>query len=252
MKLRIGGLMVALVAVAAYVGACNVKQPSPGCPVQHGDWAVKYTLKTGTGACANLSTTEPMISFEKYNVPGTQENKLAVRPMGLGNMIDNGRMDPADPRGQNATALAKLDYLPGADDFCNVKEIPAAQQAFEEIPPTFLEDGGIDDPGAPAVTMKYQYKNMKVLVNANAPGTQMIGEVEYTEDNCTATYKMIGMWPPVSCDDGTGTADLTLCDPNPDYDAGRSLGSGINPTFKYVCDPDILMCMIATDPPSFK
>ncbi|MBI3181787.1 MAG: hypothetical protein HYZ28_06555 [Myxococcales bacterium] len=258
MKLRIIGIVAGLIGVAAYVGACNVPQPSPGCPVGHGPYAVKFTKVTGTGPCSQIPGD--LVGLEKYVVPGAADGKVAIRVNTLGSLwADVGRVDPADPDGKKINALGKIGLEPGGDNFCPITGVSAAEQAFEEIPATPNPDGGADlDPGAPALSIKYQWKNFKVYATALAPGTQFASDLTYTEDTCTAEYKAWGVWPPVACAgedaDGNPVPDESLCHPNPD--AGQrsacdpNSGFCLNSDFDVTCDKDLMLCVLKQEPPS--
>jgi hypothetical protein len=41
-----------------------------------------------------------------------------------------------------------------------------------------------------------------------------------------------------------------LCSPYANPDAGLATGSGINPDYAVVCDPNLLLCVLAKEPPS--
>jgi hypothetical protein len=248
MKLRIIGFSAASITLAAYIGACGVAQPKPGCPIASGPFAAKYTKVSGTGGCSELPGE--MIGFEQYTVPGAKETKIAVRPYGLGaRFIDdtNGeqpQVPTGDEKGVNLNAIGKFPQVPGADDFCVASDLSVAKADFEKADETLLADGGVDLPEIPATSIAYEFTDLKVLVTPEAPGTQFTANVKYTQDGCTATYSAIGMWPAHGC----GSDDD--CDPLPNLDAGRVTGSGINPSFPVKCDMDLGMCMITKPPPA--
>ncbi|HTJ80234.1 MAG TPA: hypothetical protein VL400_00885, partial [Polyangiaceae bacterium] len=71
---------------------------------------------------------------------------------------------------------------------------------------------------------------------------------------CSATYKLIGIWPPVDCGvyeydecDNlvSATPDDKVCQIQPaDAPPGSTV---VNPDFKATCDPNLLIC-VATKP----
>lgn len=128
----------------------------------------------------------------------------------------------------------------------------------------------------PKTDLKYEWSNVKFYVTAAATGTQFMADVKITLNGCEATYTAVGMWPAIDCtpfqvtdpNDTTGAAcggemdapcpdgsacdadskchkllDVTgedLCNPDPDVNRGRPIGSGINPDFgPVVCDTEI-------------
>lgn len=241
MKLRIVGLLAGIIGVAAWVGACTVTQPKPGCPVAHGGFASKYTLTSGTGDCSQLKGE--IVGIEKYNKPGTNDNTIALRANGLGALA----VDRTDPNGANKiNSVGKMASVTTADDFCEVTGLSVAKQDFPAIAQELDPDGGVTTPAQPALSIAYEWSDVRILVKPIAAGTQYTGNLKYTQDGCTANYKVIGLWPAIEC-----TEDVN-CDPNPDLDAGRTVGSGINPSFLQTCDKALGLCMLTQDPPALK
>jgi hypothetical protein len=226
-------------ACAAWLGACQ-GQPSAGCPVLTSNPAVglppywmKYTKVSG-GTCGDLPGEA--IGFQKYNTPGTKEIRMAYVFEGLGHEYhSNGRVDPADPDGKKLLGFAKFPFAPEADLTCSASQFEHPAQNFESVPDELLPDGGVDVPGSPALSRKYEFQNLKFLATVNAPGTVFTAEVKLTEDTCTATMKAIGLWPQIGCDPANNDPKRNNynvdCDPKTDVDAGHIVGSGINPTF---------------------
>jgi len=122
--------------------------------------------------------------------------------------------------------------------------------------------GGVDcsepepDPfeGLPPRDVKVEFSKARVYVTPAAPGTQFTAEMKYSENidgaTCSATYKLIGIWPPVDCgvyeyDDCdnvvSATPDDSLCQLDPSNAPPGS--TVINPDFKATCDPDFLFCV---------
>lgn len=238
MNTRFVLLSAAMVGTAVWLGACQ-GQPNAGCPVSTSNPAVglppywmKYTKVSATGACGD--SPGEAIGFQKYNTPGTKDIRMAFAIEGLGGPFSEGRVDPADPMGKNINGFAKLTPFPDKDNYCVASEFTAPHQDFEEIPPDMLPDGGSEG-GEPALSRKYEFQSLKFLATVNAPGTVFTGDLKLTEDTCTATFKVQGLWPEISCDPANN--DMTRngynldCDPKTDVDAGHILGSGINPTF---------------------
>lgn len=264
MKTRYAVASALLIGTAGWVGACTPQPPLP-CPIQTANpyfglpgFATFYTLKSGTGACA-MKEYE-VYGFQKYNVPGTTETHVAVRPGDLGGHYENGRSDPADPEGEHINAIGDLPEEPGSDKLCAItfedEHAHHAEQDFEAIPDENLADGGVV-PGEPALSIKYEWTDLKFIVSAAVPGSAFMGELKYTEDGCTATYSAEGFWPEVACDptahipasgdpdlpDGGMLEDLD-CAAGQDVANGHTLGSGINPDFPVVCDPNFGVCVL--------
>lgn len=266
MKTRIVVLSLVLVGVAGWVGACTPQPPLP-CPIQTSNpyfglpgFATFYTLKSGSGACA-MKEYE-VFGFQKYNVPLTTVTHVAVRAGDLGAHYENGRVDPADPKGEKLNSLGDLPEQPDSANLCAItftdEHSHHAEQNFEAIPDETLPDGGVV-PGEPALAIKYEWTDLKFIASAAVPGSAFMGELKYTEDGCTATYAAEGFWPEVHCDDtayrlSDGSADLPDggmledldCAAGQDVPNGHTLGSGINPDFPVVCDGTLGVCVLGT------
>ncbi len=244
MKTRIAFLTAALAGFAVSFGGC-AGQPNAGCPVSTSNPAggvppywVKYTklTQTGTGTCGTLPGEA--IGFQKYNKPGTKEIRLAYTVEGLGGPYAEDRRDPTDPDGKKINGFGQLPPVPNATNYCEVTDFTGAGQNFEEIPAVPLADGG-SEPAVPALSLKYEFTNLKFLATVNAPGTVFTGELKRTEDACVATFTTLGLWPRTACDPMLNEPNgySLECDPNPRPDAGHILGSGINPTFSTTAKP---------------
>ena len=145
---------------------------------------------------------------------------------------------------------------PDDDDVCTVPKLSDARQTlpqFTYVPP---KDKPTDPPKSPvsvdAGDITYAWSNIRLYVTAALPGTQLVGDLTYTKNGCTASYDVLALWPSVSCDNGKGQPDPSLCDPEADPAAGRATGSGINPDIyaenRVKCDPDLLRCVLSAPP----
>jgi hypothetical protein len=224
---------------------CKFDQPALGCPVGRLNWYVKYTLVDGVGACAEKKGD--VWGVYKYN-PATADGQnfdssqatLVAQPNALATVaysaFAEGRPDP-DPS-HSAIASGSFPTRPGTDGFCAATTLSLAQQSIAALPPMPLEDGGMSEP-LPAAAISYSMTDLRLTTSARAPGTQMTGKLEYTEDGCVAHYDVVGVWPAVSCADSNGMPDVSLCVPG-----------GMSPDFPVVCDPDTMMCALDGAPPA--
>jgi hypothetical protein len=142
------------------------------------------------------------------------------------------RVDPNDPDGKNLVGAGKLPQFP-TDGVCVATDFTGMTQNFQEEV-VDLVDGGTET--FPAITVKEEWTDFEILSTAKAPGTIWRAKLKYTEGSCVANYDAFAFWPEVHCETD---AD---CDPNADVDAGRVLGSGINPEFKPTCDTAVGIC----------
>jgi len=257
MKIRILGLVVGVSVLAMWGTACE--QPSIDCRALHsGPYAAKYTLISGGMECSGLKG-EPIglqsyypARADKKNVDLTQ-SFLVIRPTTLGNL----EIEAGDWGDEATVTKAELDAKgsfavvePNDNDVCMVPTFSASEVDLKEIPAN-MDDPENPYPGLPATNVKYEWKDVRLLVSAGAPGNLMEGELTYTENGCTATYSVIALWPTVGCEEldaegnGTGKPNDKLCDAEPDPQAPYSIpfGSGVNQDFAPKCDPDLLYCV---------
>jgi hypothetical protein len=249
MKNKFAIAIVGLAAVAAWVGACNVPQPKPGCPIPRGAFSTTYTPKAGQpAACADFKGED--ITLEKYPIPLSKEPAdFAILPEGINNL-------GADDTNTSHKLLAtgKVPVLPSSDDFCAATGITKQEQ---------------QDDADPTLHMAYEWSDFKVLQKGDkaVTGQQITGSVKITQDTVVCDYDFNGMYPSVDC---TGSETVTLadggeeenpipdndlCEPLRDLDAGRALGSGINQTFPTKCQDlggDIFRCVLTQKVPAFR
>jgi hypothetical protein len=107
-------------------------------------------------------------------------------------------------------------------------------------------------PAQPATTVSYEWSDIRVLVNADAQGTQFSAELHFEQDGCVADYHVTALYPVVPC----------ASDEDCDDDA-----NGINPSFATECDLGLVdaatyfigdptftggLCVLAEEPPSYQ
>jgi hypothetical protein len=254
-RLAVSPLSPAALLFALALGLPGCGQPKPSCASGVGGFAAKYTLKPGQQACPDHKgklLQGEILGLSKYNplqegeddVQDLTKASLVIRSQTLGDI----NVDPAlKDEAHEPYSLGDFNSVePDDDDVCSVSEMSPAEQNVPAM--------GTD----PGMNIKYVWSNVRLLVTAAYPGTQMVGELTYTNNDCTASYSVIGLWPAVSCAgkdaQGNAVADPALCDPVADPEAGRATGSGINPDLKdrVACDTDILLCVLTAPPDALK
>jgi len=269
MKTRIFAGMLAAGVATASLNACSQKNPSPPCNTGHGDYAAKYLYiegsKTGTGTCDQL--VGEAIGVDKYYPIDGGASLVALQPetsMALG-------LAPAE--GGNLYALGNLESeKPTPEDMCNLVNMKPVDALYTPAAVELLEDGGMPDGTAPDLgngsvvpledggsayqpndqAVKYVFDNVKFWTIGAAPSAQQFtADLTYTQDGCSAKYKVVAMYPAVHCvtqdENGNPVADNALCDPKEDYDAGRLFGSGIFYEFETFCDIKSGYCQLKAD-----
>jgi hypothetical protein len=261
-----------LAATAASLGAalatCSTEQPKILCSTAHGGYAVRYTLTSGSGPCAELKGG--VMGVQSYvgigankNMPQFAKPPVAIKPQEVGDLIMAYKAD-VDPAKQAADGVFTEDK-PQADNFCTVGimspvtlDLPARAA---------MPDGkGGMTPDLPAVKVSYELSNVKFYVSASVIGTVMSGDLKYTKDGCSATYHVDGVYPNVACEridtvtgpDGkpmdkpSGEPREDLCDPCADPANGRATGSMIVPDLDVTCDKASLLCLPSKPAPSLR
>ncbi len=253
MKLRWMAVSGGLAAAVVTAGACG-SEPEAPCVVARavsdgstGSFATTYQLKEGQNpdlACARLKP-EPLGLQKYFSQDPKAADTVGVRSARLGQLLKDfaARLPPG--AGDSATAVGSFaSETPAEDRFCTVPQLTPTRLDVPESP---ASDGGV----LPAQDYGYAWSNLRIYNTPEIPGTQFTADLVYTENGCTASYAVKGIWPVVKCQDSTtkGPSDA-LCDPYADYDAGRLRGSGINPLFPVKCDPDALICVLTGEVPS--
>jgi hypothetical protein len=242
-----------LSATAALVlGACSTEVDEQ-CVVARavfegstGSFATTYTLKEGQteeGPCTQLKP-EPVGLQKFYRTKPSDRDTVAIRTARMGKLMADFKVTP-DPESPNKpySVGALTTEFPGTDNFCQVPLLESAR----------LEVAG--------QSFTYDWSNLRIYNTPEIPGTQFVADLRYTENGCTAQYSVKGIWPVVRCGktvtvDGVKqtVADPTLCDPKPDFEAGRLRGSGINPIFPVTCaataEATTFICVLTGEVPS--
>ena len=216
MTRRILGLVLATTLTAA----CDNEQPPIGCPVQSLEWAATYR-PVGTNTCAVKHGEQ--LGIQKFSRPSGDE-RLIIKPQTLATLETNNEVSVGFRQGVLASEA-------DAEGFCSATDVVS----------TGL---GAAAPGQTPRSITYQWSNIRMAATPQAPGTQMVAELEYTEAGCTAQYEVWAVWPAVNCESeaNPGQPDTGIC----------ATSGSINPDFSTVCDPDALLCVPARRPPSLK
>ncbi|RYZ15679.1 MAG: hypothetical protein EOO70_06270 [Myxococcaceae bacterium] len=223
-----------MLGTAGSLTACDFEQPSAGCIVQEGQWFVKYeALDAPTGVdCAG---SEPLAGDDlgvfKFANPDQGTSQLVIRPASLAAL---GQFDETNAYA-GLQSIGSLETTTDADDFCGATGFSSAA--------VNANTGAYAGAAAEAIT--YQFDNVKVYSNPGAPGTQMSGELTYTNNGCVSRYVWRAMWPSTGCD-----PDAVPDETNGPDTCGE--GSGLNPDFKVRCDEELAHCVLTDNVPSFK
>jgi hypothetical protein len=218
MTRRILGLVLATVLTAS----CDNEQPPIGCPVQSLEWAASYK-PVGTSTCTPKHGET--LGILKFSKPSGEE-RLIIKPETLATLeaSEDVEVNVGFEQGLLSTAADEA-------GFCSSTEVTVIGQSSGVV-------------GPEAVDITYTWSNIRMSATPQAPGTQMIADLEYTEDGCTSKYEVWAMWPAVGCEseEHEGEPDNSLC----------ANDGSINPDFATTCDPDSLLCVPARRPLSLK
>ncbi len=214
-----------LVGAGGLLTGCNFEQPEVPCFVQDSpSWAIKYD-PVDDPACADRAPPAELVGVYKFfNPHNPAQTILALRPAGLASL---GARDTTNPP-STQTATGSLALEPDAEDFCRASSFTEAKV------------NAAATATAAAVGLSYVYDFVGVYSAPDTPGTQLRGAFTYTRNGCASKYEMRGLWPAIGCD------------PESDVPAENcGAGSGLNPDFAAVCDPDAHFCVPEKAIPSF-
>jgi hypothetical protein len=233
-------------------------------------WQAVYILKNPADAsksCGQLQG-EALGVFKFVNPypdqhPGVPASRLAIRPegtasrftgtytYGVTNADGSPKIDPktgkqvkktvTEPRvdlesmsaaealtvQQAATGMsASLADQPDDKGLCKASSFEPAKIAASEIR-NEVDSSKVE---IPAENINYKFGDVFVYSHPSAPGTQLEGSLTYTDDNCSAEYRVLALWPQIPCDPDA------FANPTPENAADRcGEGSGLNPDFDAVC-----------------
>ncbi|UQA55745.1 hypothetical protein [Polyangium aurulentum] len=271
MNKRIMGFLVGAIGLAGAttlsLSGASCSQPAIACVVGHGSFYARYTLisSTGTG-CDQLKGDE--VGFSTYLAPNADKSladydnrSIAVQSLELGSLRQQWEVlqgpDNYDRENNKAYAFGKYSSAPDDNNICyagGAGGTPALAPAELNLPEVTTMDDEGNMETEPARHVRQEWKNIRVYVTADAPGTQAVGEMTYEDVllGCSATYSFIALYPAHYCgvdhDGDAATDDVPSedeCNPKADPSKGRVFGSGINPDFKVRCDPEVLYCVLA-------
>jgi hypothetical protein len=215
---------LAAVGAAVTIAVSCSDQPKVKCTAGRGRFAASYTTAMALpDAGCNMLGEE--LGVEVYNQPnagGTNidpsKQSIWIRGQSISNAIGERGGVPDMAHSQNSIGQFET-AEPGDDTFCKVGNLTPAEQD--------LPDAG----DFPPTSIKYEWSNLRFVVAPRTEGSQLVGDLTYTRDGCTANYHVTALYPAVTCEvDGTAL-DFCKClyygDPTPEYD--RPKGSGISP-----------------------
>jgi len=254
----------------------SCQQPVPVCVSGRGDFAALYqpiSASDPAGACAGI--IGEVLGMNTYNYPSTGEGtgdwkrgRVAIQGARMGARV--ARQERSDPAWKDSDpshrAYALGDFSsgePGPDDFCRLGSVADAVQNFP------LATKTATDEEAPATTLTYKWNSTAFYVTTAALGTQMVAELEYAKDNCTAKYQVWAMSPDRDCEridkdeqgkwtKRSGEPDPRRCLPPADPDNGIADASGVNPDFPVECKSfasdgkSDFHCVLTARPPALK
>lgn len=255
-----------LAGALALSGLSGCEQQGASCATAHGAFAVKLTLKSGEGVCAE--SPGGVYGLATYNYPTSDgrpdfdRSSMAIQAEEFGVLVasyEERTGETPDPEGK---MYAKGDFAaaePDGNEVCQVPTLAAASKDFPALeaipavpddPATEEDESAPEVPAEPAMSIAYEWSNLKFLVSEANQGTRFTGTLKYSVDDCEAEYDAVGLYPAVFCGDEEGNPVDGLCSAEPITDLGMVVGSGISPDFVTKCDPVLLLCVLAERPPT--
>lgn len=265
MSSSLGRLALLFVPFTA-IAACGSFRDE--CHTATGPFSAKYTLQDSPGGtCDPATVTElqglkgDILGFEWYEFdhynrdPDRDVNTLAVQANALGKIVAMySARKTAD--GQPARDTAHKPYAlgafatpgPEADFFCRAPVLVSAEQNLPAVPSVPADASKMGDKGLPplpAVSIKYDWTDVRVFVDPVISGAEIAATLAYTKNGCTAHYRVVAVYPQVNCLDTNKAPSPVMCDPVPRPEQNHPVGSGLS--FPTTCDPDLGFCVLAKD-----
>jgi hypothetical protein len=277
--------------VALLLQGCP-EQPEIQCSFARGPFSARYTLVERSGTCDGVpEIVGEIIGVEQYFVEKSGKKADLSKPsvalqadtMGTLAQERNGNTNPD----LKLYALGALNSPDPAGNFCSVGSLNPAQLELAEVLPDAGSDpdGGVpgdagdpdasddasvgeDDAGSdaaaqepsgkPAVSMRYDWSNVRFLVKPEIPGQAFDADLTITLNGCATKYRVNaisypGYWSSPLCaptdpDSGAiGEADDARCATYANPDLGLAAGSQINPRFKTRCEPATKYCVLVDE-----
>jgi len=208
------------------LSACEAEQPKPQCTIGRGPNAVRYTLVSGSGACATKRAEQ--VGTQIFRTPGSGiPPTLVLKPALLAANESNAPGNSVTASGDFTTEY------PGDDEVCEAPSFSEARQ------PVRMADESMVD-------VRYQWSNVRVQGSSAIPGTQWTADLVYSEGNCTARYQAVGMFPAIQCVrtvEGRVERDPAICQQ-------LRAGLSIDPAFPTFCEETTNLCVLSGAPPS--
>jgi hypothetical protein len=243
---------VGFLLAAAFASTTSCTQPSMYCTSAHEPFAAEYTLTKGDPSSPCGRMPGDVLGMHTYyqtggpnGTPDYGDARLAIRPTSLGSLIDYAEANEAidgDAVFHDANAIGSFTAAhPDDDDFCMVDEFADATVSLPSI------EALADDPATPdqdesqparaATAITYRWSNARLLVSADAQGTQFEADLEYVQDDCTAEYHVVGVSPAVKCENDEDCDDEK---------------NGINPDFAVRCNTQLGLCVLDDELPAYE
>ena len=239
---------VALAASAIVVNSCG-EQPRVRCTASRSTFAAKYTLVNGSGVCAEV--VGELLGIQTFvpnpRDPGNGLNTIAIKSGTVGEEETLGRDE--NPEHVQYAMGTFTTAEPDANGLCHIGEMSISEFQRGAVATNRRLD--------PAVHLKHEWKNVRFLVTPAHTGVAFEADLVYTQDDCTAEYKVVGVSPAADC--GTMLEpDDKKCAAEPNTKENFA-GSGIAPEFATTClrdptppEPKWVACFPAKEFPSFK
>lgn len=238
-------LMRVVSAVIVCSGLAECALPEVYCTAVHlSTYAVEYTLLEGQGPCAQLEGEvfgSNTYSRVEDGAPAYGEAEVVLKPELVTDLASEAyeRIGFVPENELFNRGRFTSDYS-GDDGFCTVDQFTDIELDFPELPEVPDNETTPDPDGLPAVeatSVRYVWNALRIHSDANTQGKQLTGELEFTQDGCTATYSVRGVSPAVPC----STDDD--CIPG---------GNGLTPGFALECNPGFGYCVLTGEPPALE
>ena len=171
------------------------------------------------GGCALSGETIGVAVYNPATSDGTNvdltRGDVWIKGQSIAEAVAANGPDPDPTHQQNS--MGSFAAPEPVNDFCDVVNLNPAEQDIVG-----------DDAGTAATTIKYEWSNVRVLVSPTRLGTQLVGDLTYT-NGCTTKYHVTALYPARECLRHGFCDCLPYADPDLDGGDNGTPGSGISP-----------------------
>jgi hypothetical protein len=260
--------------VAASLTACDAVQPKPQCKTRRQEYAARYIeMGTPPANCRDKVLTGELLHMATYAPDPTKAGDtpgLGIEPASVADAIEAAEEGMVNAMVESEFSFGKFTSMTpeGDDDVCKVMAMPPTKVSVPMIPANRMTM----EPAKPAVSLIYEWTDIRSLVKATSNGLHFGATLKRTDGACVMNYKVSAVTPVIFC--GDGKKDTEEIDPKtmkpvvdpatgkpvqvPDPTSGNPVQgkccpgkvNGLSRDVAYTCEGKTLLCVPAKEFPA--